>query len=73
MQIELHKANSRGHVKHGWLDSYHSFSFGTYYHPERMGFGYLRVLNDDVIDPASGFDTHPHADIGISDSDLRLR
>lgn len=65
MRVEKHPANTRGHVKMGWLDSHHSFSFGSYYNPDRMGFGTLRVLNDDVIDPGMGFDTHPHRDMEI--------
>lgn len=61
----LHKANSRGHSEHGWLDSHHTFSFANYYNPERMHFGALRVLNDDVVTPAKGFGTHPHDNMEI--------
>lgn len=61
----LHKANTRGHANHGWLDSYHSFSFGNYYNPERIHFGALRVLNDDTVAPGMGFGTHPHDNMEI--------
>ena len=65
MKTVLHKASSRGHADHGWLKSYHSFSFANYYNPERMNFGVLRVLNDDTVDAAKGFSTHPHDNMEI--------
>lgn len=65
MKTVHHKANTRGHANHGWLDSYHSFSFAGYYNPERMNFGVLRVLNDDKVSEARGFGTHPHDNMEI--------
>ena len=49
MNITIHRASSRGHANHGWLDTYHTFSFANYFNPERMQFGALRVLNDDKL------------------------
>lgn len=65
MKTILHKANTRGHASHGWLDSWHSFSFSSYYNPERIHFGALRVLNDDTVAPGMGFGEHPHDNMEI--------
>ncbi|MCB0721007.1 MAG: pirin family protein [Ignavibacteriae bacterium] len=65
MQKVLHRADSRGHVSHGWLDTYHSFSFASWHNPERVRFGVLRVLNDDTVAPDQGFGMHPHDNMEI--------
>lgn len=62
---QITRSNERMHTKTDWLDSHHSFSFGGHYDPERMGFGPLRVLNDDRVAPGGGFPPHPHRDMGI--------
>jgi redox-sensitive bicupin YhaK (pirin superfamily) len=61
----IHKAETRGHANHGWLNSYHTFSFANYYHPERIHFGVLRVLNDDTVEAGMGFGKHPHDNMEI--------
>lgn len=61
----IHRAKTRGEANHGWLHSFHTFSFGSYHNPERNGFGALRVLNDDVVQPEKGFGTHPHDNMEI--------
>tara|TARA_R110002072_G_scaffold109335_7_gene236628 strand:- start:11746 stop:12459 length:714 start_codon:yes stop_codon:yes gene_type:complete len=65
MKTIKHLANTRGAANHGWLKSHHSFSFANYYNPERMNFGVLRVLNDDIVQPKMGFGTHPHQNMEI--------
>ena len=65
MKTVIHKADTRGFADHGWLKSYHSFSFANYYDPNRMNFGALRVLNDDIVQPKMGFGTHPHQNMEI--------
>jgi redox-sensitive bicupin YhaK (pirin superfamily) len=61
----IHRADSRGVAEHGWLHSRHTFSFAGYYDQQRMGFGKLRVINDDVVDPSAGFGTHAHDNMEI--------
>ena len=73
----VHRADSRGHANNGWLDTHQTFSFADYYDPERVHFGMLRVLNDDVVYPGKGFGTHPHDNMEIIsitlDGDLEHR
>ncbi len=63
--MQIIRANTRGNANFGWLDSYHSFSFGHYLNPNRMGFGKLRVFNDDTVQAGMGFGTHPHDNMEI--------
>ena len=65
MNTTIHKSKSRGHANHGWLNTHHTFSFANYYNPERVHFGNLRVLNDDIIAPGTGFGKHPHDNMEI--------
>ena len=65
MKTIIHKAETRGHANHGWLNTHHTFSFANYYNPERVHFGALRVLNDDWIAGGEGFGKHPHDNMEI--------
>lgn len=65
MKTVLYSASTRGHAYHGWLDTYHTFSFANYYDPNRIHFGALRVVNDDIVQGGEGFGTHPHDNMEI--------
>lgn len=71
MRNTLHKSDTRGNANHGWLKSKHTFSFANYYNPERINFGALRVINDDIVAPLMGFGTHPHENMEIVSVPLR--
>ncbi len=65
MKVVIDKADSRGYANHGWLKTFHTFSFANYFNPERMHFGMLRVLNDDTVAPGEGFGMHPHKNMEV--------
>ncbi|MBL8019603.1 MAG: pirin family protein [Leptospirales bacterium] len=65
MKTVIHRNDTRGHADHGWLDTHHTFSFANYHNPQRVNFGALRVLNDDIVAPSMGFGAHPHDNMEI--------
>jgi redox-sensitive bicupin YhaK (pirin superfamily) len=71
MRKTIYRADERGFANHGWLKTHHMFSFANYYDVDRMGFGVLRVLNDDIVEPGMGFGTHPHDNMEIVSIPLR--
>jgi redox-sensitive bicupin YhaK (pirin superfamily) len=71
MNINIHRSDSRGRANYGWLNSHHTYSFANYYDVNRMGYGKLRVINDDSVSPSMGFGTHPHENMEIVSIPLR--